>query len=85
LPADEYFANASRAVRIKTALAKNVDPNMVDAEMAVSAFNLDEQARSRLHELFARSDELRYSGRPNGAISAEDRREVLRLIENLGA
>lgn len=85
LPPDEYFANASRAVRIKTALAKNVDPNVVDAEMAASAFSLDEQARSRLHELFARSDELRYSGRPNGAISAEDRREVLRLIESLGA
>jgi BatD DUF11 like domain len=85
LPPDQYFANASRAVRLKTALVKNVDPNVVDAEMAVSAFNLGEPARTRLHQLFERSDELRYSGRPNGAISADDRREVLKLIESLRA
>lgn len=83
LPPAEYFANASRAVRLKTALAKNVDPNLVDADMAASTFGLDEQAQSHLRKLFERSDELRYSGKSNGAISAEERKEVLKLIEGL--
>jgi hypothetical protein len=70
---------------LKTALARNVDPNAVDAEMVASAFALDETSREQLRRLFQRSDELRYSGRPNGAgeISSQDRREVLQLIENL--
>src|SRR6266568_1746583 len=81
----EYFLDASRAVRVKTALAKNVDPNAVDAEMAAATFQLDENSRAQLRRLFERSDELRYSGRPNGTgtISPENRREVLELIENL--
>ncbi|PYL38178.1 MAG: hypothetical protein DMF34_07710 [Verrucomicrobia bacterium] len=81
----EYFSDASRAVRVKTALAKNVDPNAVDAEMAAATFRLDESSRAQLRRLFERSDELRYSGRPNGTgtISPENRREVLELIENL--
>jgi hypothetical protein len=85
LSPQEYFNGASRAVRIKTALARNVDPNAVDAEMAVSAFDLDESSRTQLLRLFERSDELRYSGRPNGGerTSAQDRREVLDLIESL--
>jgi hypothetical protein len=87
LSPQEYFSNASRAVRVKTALAKNVDPNAVDAEMAAAAFQLDEDSRVQLRQLFERNDELRYSGRPNGAgtISPENRREVLELIENLRA
>ena len=42
-------------------------------------------SRAQLRRLFERSDELRYSGRPNGTgtISPENRREVLELIENL--
>src|SRR5919108_6126210 len=32
----EYFSDAARAVRLKTALAKDVDPNAVDADMAAS-------------------------------------------------
>jgi hypothetical protein len=87
LSPQEYFSNASRAVRVKTALAKNVDPNAVDAEMAAATFQLDENSRAQLRQLFERNDELRYSGRPNGAgtISPENRREVLALIENLRA
>jgi BatD DUF11 like domain len=83
----EYFSQASRAVRVKTALARNVDPNAVDAETAVAAFHLDEDSRERLRRLFERSDELSYSGAHNGAgvISAQNRREVLELIENLRA
>jgi hypothetical protein len=81
----EYFSQASRAVRVKTALARNVDPSTVDAETAAAAFQLDEDSRERLRRLFERSDELSYSGAHNGAggISAENRREVLELIENL--
>src|SRR5436853_2037159 len=81
----EYFSQASRAVRVKTALARNIDPNAVDAETAATAFDLEENERTQLRRLFERSDELRYSGAPNGAetISPESRREVLDLLENL--
>src|SRR3984893_2896991 len=81
----EYFSQASRAVRVKTALARNIDPNGVDAETAATAFDLDENERTQLRRLFERSDELRYSGAHNGAetISPESRREVLDLLENL--
>jgi hypothetical protein len=85
LSPQEYFSDASRAVRIKTALAKNMDPNAVDAETAAAVFELGENERAQLHRLFQRSDELRYSGRANGAgtILREDRRQVLELIESL--
>jgi len=81
----EYFSQASRAVRVKTALARNIDPNAVDAETAAAAFHLDENETTQLRRLFERSDELRYSGAHNGAetISPESRREVLDLLENL--
>ena len=35
LSPQEYFSNASRIVQVKTALAKNINPNAVDAETAV--------------------------------------------------
>jgi hypothetical protein len=81
----EYYLDASRAVQVKTALAKNVEPNVVDVEMAGAAFHLDENSRRQLRQLFARSDELRYSGTGNGGrtLSPESRREVLDLIEHL--
>jgi phosphoglucomutase len=81
----QYYLNASRAVQVKTALAKNVEPNVVDVEMAGAAFQLDENSRRQLRQLFARSDELRYSGAQNGghSISPENRRQVLELIEHL--
>ncbi len=81
----EYYLDASRAVQVKTALAKNVEPNVVDVEMAGAAFQLDENSRQQLRQLFARSDELRYSGARNGGrtVSQESRREVLDLINHL--
>jgi len=81
----QYYLDASRAIQVKTALAKNVEPNVVDVEMAGAAFQLDEDSRRQLRELFARSDELRYSGTQNGgeSISPEHRREVLDLLEHL--
>ena len=81
----QYYLDASRAVQVKTALAKNVEPNAVDVEMAGSTFQLDENSRRQLRELFARSDELRYSGAQNGgeSISPENRRDVLDLLEHL--
>ena len=83
----QYYAEASRIVRVKAALARKVDPNAIDAETAIAAFQLDENSRERLRRLFERNDELTYSGAQNGAevISAENRREVLELIENLCA
>lgn len=84
-PPDQYFAGALRVVQLKTALARRVEPNTVDAETAVAAFQLDDARRARVHELFRQSDELRYSGRQNGhaAVSEQTRAEVLDLIENL--
>ncbi|HEV2842170.1 MAG TPA: BatD family protein [Chthoniobacterales bacterium] len=82
----EYFSRASRAVQLKTALAKNLDPNTVDAEVAASAFQTDENTRLRLRHLFEKSDEARYSGAgPNGnhRVSSETRTEVLDLIGSL--
>jgi hypothetical protein len=81
----EYYLDASRAVQVKTALAKNVEPNVVDVEMAGAAFQLDENSRQQLRQLFARSDELRYSGARNGGrtVSPESRQEVLDLINHL--
>jgi hypothetical protein len=82
----EYFSRASRAVQLKTALAKNLDPNTVDAEVAASVFQADENTRLRLRHLFEKSDEARYSGtRPNGVrgVPPETRTDVLDLIESL--
>jgi hypothetical protein len=82
----EYFSRASRAVQLKTALAKNLDPNTVDAEIAASAFDADEETRRRLRHLFEKSDEVRYSGSgQNGMrlVPPEMRNEVLELIESL--
>src|SRR6266550_1352122 len=83
LSPQEYFSNASRVVRVKTALVKNLNPNAVDAETAAKAFDLGEHERAQLRTLFDRSDELRFSGSGNGAktISSEEREEVLRLLE----
>jgi hypothetical protein len=87
LSPQEYFSNASRVVRVKTAIAKNINPNAVDAETAAKAFDLGEHERTQLRILFDRSDELRFSGSGNGSgkISTDEREEVLRLLESLRA
>jgi hypothetical protein len=87
-PPDKYFAEALRLVQLKTALAsrsRGIEPNTVDAEMAVAAFDLPDEQRARVRELFRRSDELRYSGRQNGnaTVAEQTRREVLELIDGL--
>lgn len=84
----EYYAEASRAVRVKTALAsrnRRIDPNMVDLDTAAETFKLDGASRDRLRRLFEQCDEWQYSGAHNGPgnLSPETRREVLELIENL--
>src|SRR5215831_2877440 len=84
----EYYAEASRVVRLKAALASRnraVDPNAVDAETAAETFKLDSDSRDRLRRLFEQNDEWQYSGTHNGPgrISPENRRDVLELIENL--
>jgi oxygen tolerance protein BatD len=87
-PPREYYAEASRVVRLKTALASGsggLDPNVVDAETAADTFKLNSDSRDQLRRLFEQSDEWQYSGAHNGpaTISPENRREVLELIENL--
>jgi hypothetical protein len=84
---DEYFPHASRFVQIKTALARNLDPNAVDMETAARVFDLDDAERVQLQQIFEQSDELRYSGSGNGhsAIAEDQRRSVLRFIEGLRA
>ena len=81
----EYYAEASRIVRVKAALARNVDPNNVDAETAADTFGLNADSRERLRRLFEQSDEFQYSGARNGSerISPENRRDVLELVEHL--
>src|SRR5213075_963507 len=84
----EYYAEASRVVRVKTALASSnrpIDPNMVYVDTAAEAFKLNSDSRDRLRRLFEQSDEWQYSGAHNGPgrVSPESRREVLELIENL--
>jgi hypothetical protein len=84
----EYYAEASRVVRLKTALASRsprVNPNNVDAETAADTFKLNSNSRDQLRRLFEQSDEWQYSGAHNGpaSVSPENHREVLKLIENL--
>src|SRR6266540_675641 len=84
----EYYAEASRVVRVKAALAsgsRRIDPNMVDVETAAETFKLNSDSRDRLRRLFEQSDEWQYSGAHNGPgrISPESQREVLELIKNL--
>src|SRR5437773_1179772 len=84
----EYYAEASRVVRLKTALASGsggIDPNVVDAETAADIFKLDTDSRDQLRRLFEQSDEWQYSGAHNGpaTISPESRREVPELTKNL--
>ena len=80
-----YFSQAARAVQLKTALAKNINPNAVDVETVASTFDLNENERVQLRRLFERSDELTYSGSGNGdkTIAHRDREEVLRLLDSL--
>jgi hypothetical protein len=87
LSPQEYFSNASRVARVKTALAKNLDPNAVDATTIEKAFDLNETERARLRTLFERTDELRYSGTGNGdnKLPDQDRQRVLELLESLRA
>src|SRR5579864_2195426 len=87
LSPQEYFSNASRVARVKTALAKNLDPNTVDATTIEKTFDLNETDRTRLRTLFERTDELRYSGSGNGdnKVPDQDREKVLELLENLHA
>ena len=84
----EYYAEASRVIRVKAALAsggRRIDPNMVDVDTAAETFKLNSDSRDRLRRLFEQSDEWQYSGAHNGPgrISPENRRDVLELIENL--
>jgi BatD DUF11 like domain len=86
----EYYAEASRVVRVKAALAsskRQIDPNTVDVDIAAETFRLNGDSRERLRRLFEQCDELQYSGAHNGSekLSPEIRRDVLEFIETLRA
>lgn len=86
LSAAEFYADAARAVQLRTAIARNMSPNVVDADVAANAFRFESDQREALRRLFDQSDELRYSG-GNGntmvAVAPETRREVLDLLARL--
>ena len=81
----DYFSDASRVVQLKTALKENnIEPATVDAETAARVFVLDPEQSERMRRLFAKNDELRYSGvGGDGALTSDGRREALELIESL--
>lgn len=82
----DYFSDASRVVQLKTALKENnIEPATVDAETVARVFSLDPEQSERMRRLFAKSDELRYSGGGggDGALTSNGRREALELIESL--
>jgi BatD DUF11 like domain len=84
----EYYAEASRVVRVIAALAsrsRQIDPNTVDLDTAADTFRLNRDSRERLRRLFEQCDEWQYSGAHNGSekISPEIRRDVLEFIETL--
>ena len=81
----EFIGAATRAVQLRAALAKGVEPNSVDAEVAAKILALDDTGRARLNRLFAQADELRYSGSANGsaATSRLDRSDIVEFIESL--
>src|SRR4029453_15344818 len=86
----EYYAEASRVVRVKAALAsskRQIDPNTVDVDIAAETFRLNGDSRERLRRLFEQCHELKYSGAHNGSekLSPEIRRDVLEFIETLRA
>jgi hypothetical protein len=85
LPPRDYFSDASRVVQLKAALKENnIEPATVDAETAARVFALDPEQSERMRRLFAKSDELRYSGGGgDGALTSDGRREALELIESL--
>jgi BatD DUF11 like domain len=82
----DYFSDASRVVQLKTALKQNnIEPATVDAETAARVFALDAERSERMRRLFAKSDELRYSGvgTSGGTLAGDGQREALELIESL--
>lgn len=82
----EYFSDASRVVQLKTALKEsNIEPASVDADTATRIFALDQEQSERMRRLFAKSDELRYSGGATsaGVTASDGEREALELIESL--
>ncbi len=85
LKPDDYFAQAAQAVRLKTALAGNANPNVVDLDLALRTFQVDAEQREQLRRLFERNDELRYSGGGNGhaALTPENRQRINDLVASL--
>jgi hypothetical protein len=83
-PAD-FFADASRAIQIKTALMSNTDPERIDAAAAAKVLRADQNADERIRRIFDRRDELRYSGSSNGfdLLGPDEREQLIQFVEEL--
>lgn len=83
----DYFAEAAHIVQLRTAARLKIEPATVDAKLAADAFALEDDRRQQVAQLFAQSDELRYSGGSGngaeGGPSSEERTRTLSLIESL--
>ena len=71
---------ASRAVALTSAQRKKIAS--LGGRAAWARVTAAERSE-RMRRLFAISDELRYSGKANGSVSRDHRREALELIESL--
>jgi hypothetical protein len=83
-PAD-FYADASRAIQVRSALLSGTDPERIDAAEATKVLRADEQARAQIRTIFERRDELRYSGSANGfdSLPQDERERLVEFVEEL--
>ncbi len=83
-PAD-FYADASRAIQIQSALLSGSDPERIDAAAATKVLDVDESAREQISTIFEHRDELRYSGSANGfdSLPQDERERLAKFVEDL--
>ena len=83
-PAD-FYADASRAIQVRSALLSGTDPERIDVAEATRVLRADEQARAQIRTIFERRDELRYSGSANGfdSLPQDERERLVEFVEEL--
>ena len=83
-PAD-FYADASRAIQIKSALLSGTDPERIDVAAATKALRADEQTQAQIRAIFERRDEMRYSGSTNGfdSLPENEREHLVEFVEDL--
>jgi hypothetical protein len=83
-PAD-FYADASRAIQIKSALLSGSDPERIDAAAATKVLGVDESGQEQISTIFEHRDELRYSGSANGfdSLPEDERKRLVKFVEEL--